>query len=254
MTIQADFDQSAPSAFLDRLSLLLDTFDGPGSLTLVQIVRRTGLPRSSAHRMLDHLVQLRWLQREGRHYTLGLRLVELGSLAIHQDQLHAVALPPLLQLHRSTGLVVHLAVLDGDDIVYREKLGGRFGGMVPTRVGARRPAAPTAVGKALLAFSGYEGPEYDAIRNDGIAYEREESVSGVGCIAVPVGPLDSTIAAVSVCGPVSQMTFDHRLGGQVRMTAATIWRGLDKHVAPVLQRTSSVRMMSPAHERICTPA
>ncbi|MBA4024042.1 MAG: IclR family transcriptional regulator [Gordonia sp.] len=254
MTMQVDFDQSAPTAFLDRVSLLLDTFDGPGRLTLAQIVRRTGLPRSSAHRMLDHLVQLRWLHREGRDYTLGLRLMELGSLAIHQDQLHTVALPHLLQLHRSTGLVVHLAALDGDDIVYREKLGGRFGGLVPTRVGARRPATHTAIGKALLAFNGQQGAEYDAIREEGIAYEREEAVCGIGCIAVPVGPLGSTVAAVSLCGPVGQMSFDHRFGGQVRMTAAAIWRGLDKHVAPVLQRSSSVRMMPNSHEHVRTSA
>lgn len=254
MTIQTQFDQTTPTAFLDRVSLLLDTFDGPGRLTLAQIVRRTGLPRSSAHRMLDHLVQLRWLQREGRHYTLGLRLMELGSLAIHQDQLHTAAMGPLLQLHRATGMVVHLAVLDGDDIVYREKLGGRYGAMVPTRSGARRPAAHTAIGKALLAFNGEIGKEYDAIRESGIAYERGESVPGIGCVAVPVGPLGSTVAAVSLCGPVGQMSFDHRLGGQVRMTAATIWRSLDKHVAPVLQRSSSARTMAAVREPIRTPA
>ncbi|ANY22215.1 IclR family transcriptional regulator [Gordonia terrae] len=254
MTVQADIDHSTPTAFLDRVSLLLDSFDGPGRLTLAQIVRRTGLPRSSAHRMLDHLVQLRWLQREGRHYTLGLRLMELGSLAIHQDELHAAAVGPLMQLHRATGMVVHLAVLDGDDIVYREKLGGRYGGMIPTRAGARRPAAHTAVGKALLAFDGRLGATYDTIREDGIAYEREESVSGFGCIAVPVGPFGSTVAAVSLCGPVGQMSFDHRYGGHVRMTAATIWRNLDKHVAPVLQRGSSVRTMPGLHEPARTSA
>ncbi len=45
-----------PSAVIDRVSLVLDAFDGPGRLNLAQIVRRTGLPRSSAHRMLERLV------------------------------------------------------------------------------------------------------------------------------------------------------------------------------------------------------
>ena len=67
-----------PSAVIDRISLVLDAFEGPGRLTLAQIVRRTGLPRSSAHRMLERLVQLRWLRRSGRDYELGMRLVELG--------------------------------------------------------------------------------------------------------------------------------------------------------------------------------
>ena len=76
-----------PTAVIDRISLVLDAFEGPGRLTLAQIVRRTGLPRSSAHRMLERLVQLRWLRRSGRDYELGMRLVELGSLAVHQDRL-----------------------------------------------------------------------------------------------------------------------------------------------------------------------
>jgi hypothetical protein len=102
-------EPTTPSAVIDRVSLVLEAFDGPGRLTLAQIVRRTGLPRSSAHRMLERLVQLRWLRRSGREYELGMRLVELGSLAVHQDRLHRAATPLLHDLHRATGLVVHLA-------------------------------------------------------------------------------------------------------------------------------------------------
>ena len=113
MTSTLPVEATTPSAVIDRVSLVLDSFDGPGRLTLAQVVRRTGLPRSSAHRMLDRLVQLRWLRRIGRDYELGMRLVELGSLAVHQDRLHKAATPLLHELHRATGLVVHLAVLDG---------------------------------------------------------------------------------------------------------------------------------------------
>ena len=81
-------ESTTPSAVIDRVSLVLEAFDGPGRLTLAQLVRRTGLPRSSAHRMLERLVALRWLRRSGRDYELGMRLVELGSLAVHQDRLH----------------------------------------------------------------------------------------------------------------------------------------------------------------------
>ena len=142
-----------PTAGLDRAALLLDAFDGPGRLTLAQIVRRTGLPRSSAHRMLERLVQLRWLRREGRDYELGMRLFELGSLAVHQDRLHRAALPFLHELHRLTGHAVHLAVLEGIDVVYLEKSAGRFGVGLPSRVGGRQPAHCTSVGKVLLAHS-----------------------------------------------------------------------------------------------------
>src|SRR6201991_388293 len=126
-----------PTAVIDRISLVLDAFDGPGRLTLAQIVRRTGLPRSSAHRMLERLVQLRWLRRQGRDYELGMRLVELGSLAVHQDRLVRAAKPLLGELHRATGLVVHLAVLDGADVVYLEKVGSR-----PTALPSARRSWP----------------------------------------------------------------------------------------------------------------
>jgi DNA-binding IclR family transcriptional regulator len=261
MTSQAD--ACTPSAVIDRISLILDAFDGPGRLSLAQIVRRTGLPRSSAHRMLERLVQLRWLRRHGRDYELGMRLVELGSLAVHQDRLHGAAQPFLHELHRATGLVVHLAVLDGLDVVYLEKIAGGLGAAIPTRVGGRQPAHCTAVGKALLAFSDPDKLDFDvdlltrktryslstrrqltdelaAIRARGVAYERAESVAAFGCVAAPIGDPGEAIAAVSVCGPLDRMAFDHRLAGPVRTTALNIWRNYDDggaiRVQPILQQ------------------
>ncbi len=262
-------DACTPSAVIDRISLVLDAFDGPGRLSLAQVVRRTGLPRSSAHRMLERLVQLRWLRRHGRDYELGMRLVELGSLAVHQDRLHQAAQPFLHELHRATGLVVHLAVLDGADVVYLEKIAGTLGAAVPTRVGGRQPAHCTAVGKVLLAFSDPDRldgsdllarktkfsistrrqltEELTAIRDRGIAYERGESVAGFGCVAAPIGDPDEPIAAVSVCGPLDRMTFDQRLAGPVRTTALGIWRNFDDgdavrvRVRPILQQPRPLR-------------
>jgi len=210
--------------------------------------------------MLERLVQLRWLRRHGRDYELGMRLVELGSLAVHQDRLHRAAQHYLHELHRATGLVVHLAVLDGTDVVYLEKIAGSLGAAVPTRVGGRQPAHCTAVGKALLAFSDrLDGDdllarktkysistrrqlaeELSATRARGFAYERSESVAGFGCVAAPIGEPGEPMAAVSVCGPLDRMTFDHRLAGPVRTTALNIWRNYDDgdeiRVQPILQQ------------------
>lgn len=265
MTSQVD--ACTPSAVIDRISLVLDAFDGPGRLSLAQVVRRTGLPRSSAHRMLERLVQLRWLRRHGRDYELGMRLVELGSLAVHQNRLHSAAQPFLHELHRATGLVVHLAVLDGADVVYLEKIAGGWGAAIPTRVGGRRPAHCTAVGKALLAHSdpttladsgdelvarntlaptsarGRLADELAAIRARGFAADRAEAIAGFGCVAAPIGDPGAPVAAVSVCGPLDRMVFDQRLGGPVRATALGIWRNYDDgdetRVRPILQRARS---------------
>ncbi|WAJ42529.1 IclR family transcriptional regulator [Mycobacterium sp. Aquia_216] len=256
----ATAEPSTPTAVIDRISLLLDAFDGPGRLTLAQIVRRTGLPRSSAHRMLERLVQLRWLRRTGRDYELGMRLVELGSLAVHQDRLVRAAGPLLNELHRATGLVAHLAVLDGPDVVYLDKVGGRMADAIPTRVGGRQPAHCTAVGKAILAYgdqahvdlqvrktkysvctSSQLTAELAKVRAHGVAFEREESLLGFGCVAAPIGvpgEAQEVLAAVSVCGPMTRMMFDQRLTAPVRMTAMGIWRNVEdgpRRVAPTLQ-------------------
>jgi DNA-binding IclR family transcriptional regulator len=259
-------EPTTPTAVIDRISLVLDAFEGPGRLTLAQIVRRTGLPRSSAHRMLERLVQLRWLRRNGRDYELGMRLVELGSLAVHQDRLVRAAGPLLGELHRATGLVVHLAVLDGPDVVYLEKIGDRA---IPTRVGGRQPAHCTAVGKAILAYCD-ENAEVDLrvrktkysissgaqlaielakVRAHGVAFEREESLLGLGCVAAPIGSPGEAVAAVSVCGPMSRMLFDQRLSAPVRMTAMGIWRNVEdgpQRVAPTLQPLRPLRPTRPA--------
>jgi DNA-binding IclR family transcriptional regulator len=254
----SNVEPSTPSAVIDRVSLVLDAFDGPGRLTLAQVVRQTGLPRSSAHRMLERLVQLRWLRRNGRDYELGMRLVELGSLAVHQDRLHRAATPLLHDLHRATGLVVHLAVLDGSDVVYLEKIGDRMTAAIPTRVGGRQPAHCAAVGKAMLAYN--EEADVDLatrktkysistpaqltaelakVRAHGVAFDREESLAGFGCVAAPIGAPGEAVAAVSVCGPMNRMMFDQRLAAPVRMTAMGIWHNVEdgpQRVAPTLQQ------------------
>ncbi len=263
MTMAVEKAGETPSAVIDRISLVLDAFEGPGRLTLAQIVRRTGLPRSSAHRMLERLVALRWLRRDGRDYELGMRLVELGSLALHQDRIHRAAIPLLRDLHRATGLVVHLAVLDGSDVVYLEKIGDHLSAAIPTRVGGRQPAHCTAVGKAILADNGTAevdlsarrtrfsvattaqlAAELEKVRAHGVAFEREESLPGFGCVAAPIGPAGQAVAAVSVCGPMSRMAFDSRLVAPVRMTAMGIWRSAQEgpaRVAPTLQQVRPLR-------------
>lgn len=256
--------ETTPSAVIDRVSLVLDAFDGPGRLNLAQIVRRTGLPRSSAHRMLERLVALRWLRRNGRDYELGMRLVELGSLAVHQDRLHSAAIPLLHDLHRATGLVVHLAVLDGSDVMYLEKIGDRMMAAIPTRVGGRQPAHCAAVGKAILAYNtdadvvdlstrktrySISTPaqlrdELAKVRARGVAFDREESITGFGCVAAPIGAPGEAVAAVSVCGPMNRMMFDQPLAAPVRMTAMGIWRDVEdgpRRVAPTLQQARPLR-------------
>jgi len=139
-----------PSSVMARVGLLLEPFRDADSLTLTELCRRTGFPRSSAHRMLLQLVRVGWMRRTGTTYRLGPKIVELGALAQDHDRIHSAALPAMYDLHRETGLVVHLSVLDSDQVVYLEKVSGMQVND-NTWAGQRRAAEETVAGSAMLA-------------------------------------------------------------------------------------------------------
>lgn len=243
----------APTAIMDRIALVLDSFDGPGRLTLAQVTRRTGLPRSTAHRLLERMVDLRWLSRDGSSYELGTRLMELGSLAVEQNHLHGAALPVLHELHRVTGHVVHLGILDGGDVVYLAKVGARGPAVPESRVGGRLAAAASPLGRTLLADAAR--PENSApaavdpalirIRDEGIAFVNAGPIRGIGA---PVALNGSAIAAISICAPAAVLKLDHNAAAPVRIAANTITRRLSAEsghcaVAPILQRRDQLRAM-----------
>jgi DNA-binding IclR family transcriptional regulator len=238
---------ATPASMLDRITAILDTLEGPRGLTLAQIAARTGLPRSSAHRILEHLVKVHWLHRDELRYHLGLRIMELGTLAAYQHQLRGAASAHLHELAHRTGHTVHLAVRDGAEIVYLDKVGGHRSLRVPSRVGGRAPATCTGAGKVLLAHAAdseldelmaHPLPRLTAasigterrlrrelahIRDRGVAFDREESALGLTCVAAPVGTPGSPVAAVSVCGPVGRLN-PERMVATVHRTAQAVWR------------------------------
>lgn len=237
---------------LDRVDLIFDALQEHGYLTLSEVIRHTGIPRSSAHRLLTRMVRMRWLLRVGSSYELGTRLFGLGTEAVRNHWFHRIAYPKLRELQARTDYVVHLAYLDGSDAVIWEKLGGgAFGASVSTRIGTRRPAHQSAVGKVLLAAEADEfldgidhltpatsrtitdpddlRAELDTVRQQRFATDRGESISGVGCIATHAlaGAADTsdghtTTTAVSVCAPVARI--DRTLLPVLLHTATAITR------------------------------
>uniref|UniRef100_UPI000AAEE5CF IclR family transcriptional regulator C-terminal domain-containing protein n=1 Tax=Mycobacterium sp. UM_11 TaxID=1638773 RepID=UPI000AAEE5CF len=95
----------------------------------------------------------------------------------------------------------------------------------------------------------YKRQELAKVRAHGVAFEREESLLGFGCVAAPIGGPGEAVAAVSVCGPMNRMMFDQRLTAPVRMTAMGIWRNVEggpQRVAPTLQPLRPLRPAGPA--------
>src|SRR5438128_1062211 len=140
-----------------RLLRLLELF-GPGErdLSLVQISERLALPKGSVHRLLDTMMERDFIEQEAatKRYRLGLRVFEIGSVAIHERGLHGAAHPIVEQLAISTNETCHLAVLSGAEAVYIYKIDGASSIIMSSRVGGRAQCYCTSIGKVLIAWSG----------------------------------------------------------------------------------------------------
>lgn len=239
------------NSLLEKTALLLGAFTGGSALTLGELAERTGLAKSTVHRLAADVAALGWLTRTGQRYELGVALFELGERVPVKRRLRAVALPFMQDLFAVTGETVHLAVRDGIDALYAEKIHGHGSLALPSRTGGRAPLTCTAVGKALLA---HEDPavaadllarplrrltpssvvdpavlrrELDEVRRCGVAVEREEAAVGGACLAVAVLVAGRPVAALSVSVPVGRFV-PERLGPAVRTAA----RGLARSLAP----------------------
>ncbi|MFX1757311.1 IclR family transcriptional regulator [Rhodococcus sp. As11] len=212
-----------PSSVMARVGLLLEPFRDADGLTLTELCRRTGFPRSSAHRMLLQLVRVGWMRRTGTTYRLGPKIVELGALAQAHDRIHSAALPAMYDLHHETGLVVHLTVLDGDQVVYLEKVSG-IRVADSSWAGQRRPAEETVAGLALLARRDGTHPQAgsgcslaDGIVHGGTCFRHMVATFAAG---------DGEIAALSLAGPTEAIPEDaarrlRRATDRLEVTLAT---------------------------------
>lgn len=235
---------------LRRATLILEAFDDEHPvLKLRGLSVRTGLPRSTVHRTAEQLVELRWLERGPDGYRPGLLLFELGGLVPRVSWLRRSALPFMEDLYEGTHELVQLGVLDGNEVVYLDKIGGHTSPSVISRLGGRLPATCTGLGKAMLAHSAdatvdlaLEGGlhrltpntivdldefrhELAEIRRRGVAVDHEEAQPGIVCVAAPIRGAGRAIAAISLTGPADRMDVD-RFAPAVSAAAAGVWRSL----------------------------
>jgi DNA-binding IclR family transcriptional regulator len=122
--------------------------------TLSQIARRTGMPLSTAHRVVGELAAWGALERtpEGA-WHVGLRLWEVGSACPRGQILREVALPFMQDLYEGTHENIQLAVREGTELVFVERIAGHRSVELLTMVGSRFPLAATGMGRVLLAFA-----------------------------------------------------------------------------------------------------
>jgi IclR family pca regulon transcriptional regulator len=208
-------------------------------LGIADIADELGMSRSTTHRYVITLVALGYLEQgASRKYRLGLRVTDLGMSALNSTGLREHAHPYLEELRQRTSYTASLAVLDGTDILYVDRVRSFRRGQnlldLDLHPGSRLPAYCTAMGKLLLAYlpesslrdllaaikPTKRGPntitskkglreELDEIHDAGFAVNDEELAADLYSIAAPVrNEAREVVAAVNLAAHSSMISLE----------------------------------------------
>jgi DNA-binding IclR family transcriptional regulator len=244
-------NSSRPGATVTGRALaLLGAFDDDHRrLTLTALAERAELPLPTAHRLVAELVAWGALARapDGA-YVVGRRLWDVGLLAPARTDLRELASPYLHDLYGATLATVHLAVRDGTEVLYLDRLRGNASVPIVSTVGSRLPLHATGVGKVLLAHAPAEVQQQvmghltrvtpytitqpgrlrrqlARVLRDGYATTVEEMSLGACSVAVPVRSGARVVAALGMVVP-SLRTDRPRLLAALQVSAHGIGRRL----------------------------
>lgn len=226
---------ASPLGSVDKALLALEALAGFGAAgaPLAVLATAVGVSKPTLHRTLAALRHRGYAeQTPDGAYRLGPAALALGSTYLAEENLPALLHPALTALSERTDELVHLGVLAGREVVYLDKVEPQRAVRVWSAVGRRRPAATTALGRALLSVQELDdaalarlagtatgpgsgpvsgtSPEHlrDTLisaRVNGFAAETEENEPGIACIAVPLLRAGRAVAAVSITAPVERL-------------------------------------------------
>ena len=220
-------DQSAGEKLLAIINAL-DELKGAG---VTDIAKQTEIPKSTVHYHLDTLCNQGFVVKDRDLYRIGLRFLEIGEHARHQIPLYEAASPEMPKLAQSAGELALMMVEEQGVGVYLDKVGGEDAIDVDAPIGRHAHLHNRALGKAILAHldedqvnnivqtwglpatTKHTITEEDAlfeelkqIRNEGVAFNREESIEGMHGVGVPILNGDQVMGAISIAGPSTRMS------------------------------------------------
>ncbi|HHV58124.1 MAG TPA: IclR family transcriptional regulator [Firmicutes bacterium] len=237
---------------VNRALAILEALQAAGEgLGVTEIGTRVGLHKSTVYRLLATLARHGYVEQDPatERYSLGLKLVELGTAVLERLELRDLARPYLKRLMEASQEVAHLVVLQDGEVVYIDKVECPGPVKMYSQLGRRAPAHATAVGKVLLAF--LPKAQVDAIlarglprltphtitdperlrrelrliRERGYALDNEENELGIRCVAGPIfNHTGQVVAAFSISGLALRLLPAklEELGGLVRETSREI--------------------------------
>ena len=215
---------------VDKAMALLELLgESRSALSLAELERKSGLPKSTIHGLLSTLREHHMVsqQPDGR-YCLGLRIFELGCAVSASWDITSVAAPYLSRLSAETGATAFLSVRSGAEAVTLDQSSEGGGLRIVSEVGGRLPLYCTSQGKLFLAWCSSEAErtrllrahppvphtphtitdpdrlaqELGAIRAQGYAVEDGEFRIGLRSVSAPIfgpgGALRYTLGVVGL--------------------------------------------------------
>lgn len=247
---------SYPIDSVDNVLRLLLFIEERSAVRVSEASAALGVAQSTVHRLLAMLEHHGFVQQdaETKIYLLGPALLRLGLNAVRNLEIRSLVHPYLEKVHEELGETVHLALPDGEQVLFIDCIESTKALRVSSRLGRHMWAHCTSIGKAMLAFLPEERllalyPEEElagitpasitsrsallaelaAVRRRGYAENRGESEEGVGSVAVPLcGVAGTPVAGLSVSFPLV------RASAALRAEAARALREASETVSAVL--------------------
>ena len=200
--------------------------------TLSELTKQLNMPKSSIFRILKTLVRMGYLRYEehSKHYYLGVRVLSLGFALLQGMEIREIARPYMEMLSHECNKTVNLAILDGLDIVYVERVSVWSIRAYNIGVGSRLHLWSSAVGKAVLSyldpsmvsqmlkratkdgvFTGDEETFMNTladVRKNGFAENNQEQRQGIMAIAVPIFSSKGITGAINLIAEPEDVSID----------------------------------------------
>ncbi|MCJ0906358.1 IclR family transcriptional regulator [Rhodococcus sp. ARC_M6] len=245
----AEVKRPTRESMLGRVTSIVDAYTSPNErLNLEKLASRTGLPRSTTHRILVEMVERDWLMKHDGDYRLGPRALGTVGPEVAQAHVRIAANDIIHELYLRTDTVIHLGVLHGGHEYFLDKMGGPLARVFRSRVGTKFPAHRGVGGRSMLAMlapeevdpmieknlasTDFDGPkklqalhaELARIRTShGIAYQANHKIPGFGSgrgtsLGCAIRTHDGAVVSLCVAGEAGKVHLD-RVAPLVRKAA-----------------------------------